>query len=75
VVARSQNLHDLHGQHDDSELLRLLFGNNQAKIQFTAPDNHVSDNVIDGVVMNSRTSCNHVAHVASDTPQKLGGTG
>ena len=71
MIASAQHLHDLHGQHDNTELARFFFRLSDAKIQLTATDDHLPDDVVHAVRMHTRARRNELRNIAADTAEEL----
>ena len=71
MIAFAQYLHDLHGQHDDTELARFFFWLSDAKIQLPAADDHLPDNMINAIRMHAGGLRDQSRDVAPDTAQEL----
>lgn len=71
MIASAQYLHDLHGQHDDTELARFFFGLCDTEIQLTATDDHLPDNVVHAVRMHTRARRNELRNIAADSAEEL----
>ena len=71
MIARPQDLHYLHGQYNDDELPSFFLRHAQAQVLFTAADDHVFHDVIDGVMVNARSSRHDVADLGAIMPKEL----
>ena len=72
MIARTQDLHYLHGQRNNRELPCLLFWDRQPQIQGSGADDHMLHNMVDGVEMNAGASRNDFTDLTADVPQELG---
>src|SRR5690349_20052850 len=75
MVAGPQDLHHLHGQRHDDQLPSLPFRNRHTQVLLAATNDHVPHNVVDGVMVHSRSASDDVADLAPIVAEKLSGAG
>ena len=72
MITGPQYLHHLHCQRDEDQLSSFCFRNCDSEVLLTAPDDHVLDDVVDGVVVDTGPSRHDMADFVAMMSQELG---
>ena len=75
MITGTQYLHHLHCQRDEDQLSSFCFRNCDSEVLLPAPDDHMLDDVVNGVMVNTGSSRHDVADFVAMMPEELGSAG
>ena len=71
MITCAQDLHDLHRERHHNEFASFFFRHRKAQVQFTAADDHVFYDVVDGVMVDAGSKSHDDTDLGAIVPKEL----